>query len=250
MPKNYQSKLIAYPHAFFTRLGGFSNGVYDSLNMSVKRGDNLKNVTKNREVITNFFALPTTALKIANQVHGNATLIIDNLNQDVSSISADAMVTKIPGIVLGVTTADCCPLLLCDPVSAVIAAIHAGHRGAYSGIIQSAIDAMLSMGAKKKNLVASLGPCIASKSYEVDKIFKQRFLSQLNHNEIFFYQTNASYLFDLKAYALHIIKSQGIDQFDKLNIDTYQDPDFFSCRRSYHKGQNEFGVQLSAICIK
>ena len=249
--KYYQSELIPFSHAFFTRLGGVSHGIYDSLNMSIKGIDAIENVTKNKEIIADFFALPLSTLKIADQVHGSNTVIITHPDQDASLTPADAVVTNLPNIILGVKTADCCPLFLCDFGAHTIATVHAGHKGAFSGVIQSAVNAMLSIGAKKQNIIACLGPSIAVESYEVDESFKQRFLMQSLDNKQFFYPKNQSHhLFDLKAYVKYIVLLQGITEFDDMNIDTYKDRDFFSCRRSYHDGQSHFGTQLSAICIK
>ncbi|MDF3047153.1 MAG: polyphenol oxidase [Candidatus Midichloriaceae bacterium] len=251
----FKSKLLdscSIQGKFFTRNGGFSTGRFSSLNFAGKFGD--IHIPKNKEVVAKSFGVESLRIKLVNQVHSNDVVVIDesNANYDLSSTKADAMVTKVPGVVLAVLTADCCPVLLADPVSKIIGCAHAGWKGAFSGVIESTIDAMIAFGANKKSIIAAIGPSISWGSYEVDAAFKIQFLEQSTDNEVFFKPSanQGHYFFNLKAYAKNRATQKGLTQVEDLEIDTYtQSENFFSCRRAYHKGEKGFGNQLSGICL-
>ncbi|MCE2991706.1 MAG: peptidoglycan editing factor PgeF [Candidatus Jidaibacter sp.] len=251
----FKSKLLDHygiQGKFFTRNGGFSTGRFSSLNFAGKFDD--INIPKNKEVVAKSFGVQSAKIKFLNQVHGNDVIVIDstNANSDLSATKADAIVTKIPGVVLAVLTADCCPILFSDPVSKIIGCAHSGWRSAFSGVIESTVDAMLALGADKKSIVAAIGPSISWDSYEVDAAFKMQFLEQSISNQEFFKPSSndGHYFFNLKAYAKNRATQKGIEQMEDLEIDTYSQPEhFFSCRRAYHKGEHGFGNQLSGICL-
>jgi YfiH family protein len=239
-------------HRFFTRNGGFSTGIFSSLNLYGKRGDN---VSRNKEVIAKSFGLSLKSIKTVNQVHTNNVIIIDESNRDLDlgNTEADAMVSKIPDVILGILTADCCPILFADPIAKVIGAAHAGWKGALAGIIKETIIAMEKLGAARHNIRTAIGPAILWDSYEVDSEFRAKFIEQSHKNEKFFKHSkkHGHYMFDLKSYAKQQLLDLNITEIDNLELDTYSmEETFFSCRRAYHRGEGTFGNQMSAICIR
>lgn len=237
-------------HGFFTRGGGVSEGLYASLNVGYGSGDSEASVTTNRARICQALAAPT--LCTAYQIHSDKTVIVDEPWAWQNSPQADALVTNRPGIAIGVLTADCLPILLADSRHRVIAAVHAGWKGAFGGIVESALDAMLSLGAKKETILAAIGPAIAQGSYEVGSEFRERFLEQDDENAIYFIPSARAghYLFDLKSYAKDRLKNAGISQINLLADDTcLQEDTFFSYRRATLRGQTVYGRQLSAIVM-
>ena len=261
-PKFYQSDLLvssSAEHGFFTRLGGVSSGIFESLNIGGRQGDEPSNTVQNKTIIAGSFGLPLSALKLASQVHGNGVAIIDETNSDVdfSAIEADGLVTKLPHIILGINTADCCPLLFLDDRNHIIGIAHAGWRGAFSGIIPATLAAMVKIGADDITAIkVALGPAISQSSYEVDEVFRDRFISQRESNLQFFSSSARHahhYLFDLKAYVKATVVDLGIREFHDVGLDTYaMENEFFSCRRAYHASPNlrKFGVQFSGIVLK
>lgn len=236
-------------HAFFTRKGGQSKGEFASLNFNKKKGDQPLNVEKNKEKVAKFFKLDKKYLKLVNQIHSNITLILNNVDQETEALNADAIVTNIPGVVIGVITADCVPILLADNENNVIAAVHAGWRGALAGALENTVRAMEGLGAKASSIQAVLGPSIRQSVYEVDDAFRTSFISSFSENEAFFIDgiRPGKYFFDLQGYCKLKLKGIGVN-IDDLGVDTYTNPDqFFSCRRTMHLKESSFGCQLSAI---
>lgn len=188
-----------------------------------------------------------------NQIHGAEIVVIDTKekiygNQDLPK--ADALVTNLPNIVIAVITADCAPILFCDEEKNVIAATHAGWRGAKLGVIKSTIDAMKKLGAK--NIKAMIGPMIAQKSYEISKEFFDDFLGEDSGNESFFISGAKpdKYLFDLPAYIEKKLRETGIEKIENLKVDTYEnEKDFFSFRRSTHQKEKDCGRNVSSIML-
>jgi YfiH family protein len=161
------------------------------------------------------------------------------------------MVTDTPNLLLGILTADCAPVLFADHHAVVVGAAHAGWRGALAGVTDATIAAMEQLGAKRDNIHAAVGPCIAQPSYEVDEAFRGRFLQHDAENVRFFVTGPAGKPhFDLEGYVVHRLIAAGIGEVEALNLDTYADPDrFFSFRRATHRGEADYGRQLSAIAI-
>ena len=164
---------------------------------------------------------------------------------------ADAMVTDKPGILLGILTADCAPVLFADSEAGVIGAAHAGWRGALAGVTDSAIAAMEQLGARRDHIRAAVGPCIAQPSYEVDGAFRDRFLADNPDNARFFADgPSGKPHFDLEAYVAHRLIAAGIGEIEALHLDTYAEADrFYSYRRATHRGEADYGRQLSAIAL-
>ncbi len=239
-------------HRFFTRNGGFSTGIFSSLNLYGKKGDD---TSRNKEIIAQSFGLSKEAIKTVNQVHARNVITIDasNLELDLSGFEADAMVTKVPDVILGILTADCCPVLFSDPVAKIIGGAHAGWKSALAGVVDATIEAMEKLGANRLNIKAAIGPAILWDSYEVDGSFKAKFIQQTESNEQFFKasKNQGHYMFNLKGYAHKKLLDAGIMSIDNLELDTYaMEDNFFSCRRAYHRGEEAFGNQMSAICLK
>lgn len=228
-------------HGFFGRLGGVSQGIYTSLNVALNNGDHSTNVIENCKRISN--AMKISHMVTLRQVHKSDVLIVDSTTENGHQM--DAMVSKTPGRLLAIQTADCAPVLLADPVARVIGGIHAGWRSAVAGIVKNTINAMQSLGAKKENITATIGPCIAQKSYEVG----QEVFDAAKRAEFFILSNRAGYyLFDLGGYVLNELKTQGIKNTSVLPLDTYTlEGQYFSCRRSAHRGDPFYGSQLSTI---
>ncbi len=240
-------------HGFFTRQGGHSTGLYDSFNVSLSKGDSPQNTLKNREKIANFFEQPLANICFLKQVHGNAPLVITEPYEAISPPEADALITTIPGLVLSIQTADCVPILLYDPQGPLIAAIHGGWKGLLSGIIERTLEMIQLNSASLQTIIASIGPCIAQDSYEVDQEIFDQFQGQNSDFKSFFRKGNSKekYQFDLQGLAQHKLRQANIQNIDLIPQDTYTNEDLlFSCRRAAHKGEKSFGNQASCIVIK
>lgn len=231
-------------HGFFGRNGGVSTGFCNSLNASFKANDTDANVLENRKRIAN--ALGFESLFTVKQVHENNVLIVDE--NTPKHQEADAMVTKTPGILLAIQTADCAPILLSDPINQVVAGIHAGWRSAVKNIVTATIKTMLELGAELKNISAVIGPCIQQQSFEVGIDVKE----QANCDS-FFKITNKPnhFMFDLPGYLLEQINNAGVGNSESLGLDTYTLRDnYFSFRRSTHENALPCGGQVSCVGIR
>jgi YfiH family protein len=240
--------LDGIPHGFLGRRGGVSTGLVAGLNVGSGSNDDPEAIAENRRrAIAS--VLPGARLASVYQAHtAQARYIAEPWPQDERP-KADAMVTDRPGILLGILTADCAPVLLADRTAGIIGAAHAGWRGAFAGVTDSAIALMEEIGASRGRIAAAIGPCIAPPSYEVDLAFRDRFLDADTENERFF---TSSVIggphFDLPAYVRHRLLAAGIEEVETIHLDTYADPDrFFSFRRATHHGEADYGRQLSLI---
>ncbi|MBI1276270.1 peptidoglycan editing factor PgeF [bacterium] len=238
-------------HGFFGRRGGVSEGVHATLNCALGSQDARPSVLANRALVAQSIGAAPERLITLKQIHSPTCHIIAG-EEDFDTVyysEGDAMVTKLPGIALGILTADCPPVLFADPASGVIGAAHAGWKGAFTGVLLSTIVAMESLGASRHNIRASIGPCIAQSSYEVDDAFRQRFLDQKPTNAQFFTPGKPGHhQFDLKGYNRHQLQTSGIRQIDILPDDTYADEQgYFSFRRTTHRNEPDYGRQLSVI---
>lgn len=242
--------LSGIQHAFFTRKGGVSNGVYQSLNCGSGSADDPELVVENRKRAMQAMGASLDDLRTLYQVHSANVLVLASTKDDTQNQQADAMVTKLPGVVLGVLTADCCPVLFADPQARVIGAAHAGWRGAFSGVLAQTVDTMLNIGADVRNIHAVIGPTIGQPSYEVDQRFYDQFVSEDADYHSFFVkgQSQDRYYFDLPGFVTGILSNMGIRFVSNVGEDTYASPSyFFSWRRNYHEGQQDYGRLLSAI---
>lgn len=234
-------------HGFFTREGGVSTGIYASLNCGMGSGDDKALVQKNRDIATK--KLGVSKLCIAYQIHSANVLIVDK--PFTTPPELDALVTATPGLAVGILTADCAPVLLAEPNANVVAAAHAGWKGALTGVLEATIQTMRSLGAEPEHIVAAIGPSICQQSYEVDGVFHARFMEQDPQNDIYFLPARAGhFLFDLPGYCKDRLANAGIHNINILAHDTYCDENrFFSFRRATHRKETVYGRQLSAISI-
>jgi purine-nucleoside/S-methyl-5'-thioadenosine phosphorylase / adenosine deaminase len=239
-------------HAFFTRRGGVSNGLYASLNCGYASGDEAANVERNRTIAMKRIGLPADRLVTCRQVHSAAAVTVESPWRREAAPKADAMATNVAGVALGVLTADCAPVLLCDPVARVIGAAHAGWRGAYGGVVEAAIEAMERLGAARHRIRAGIGPCIGSASYEVGPEFPQPIVAHDPITAVYFSpaQRAGHFLFDLAGYVEHRLTLAGVPFVEHAPYDTFADEDeFFSYRRARRRNEPAFGLGLSLIVL-
>lgn len=241
-------ELLTTPHGFFGRKGGVSTGVYSSLNCRSARA-NQAECTENRRRVCTALGGDLAKLRILNQQHTNKVITLSDTLPLPDTLTGDALVTNLPGLILGVVTADCAPVLLADKHAGVIAAVHSGWRGTAGGIVGNAVKAMLALGAQAKNIHAVIGPCIAQASYEVGEDVKLG----CGPEAVRFFSPNAKaghYQFNLPGLVLAQLHSAGIERAHWTGHDTYKlEQDYFSCRRAAHKGEPDFGLQLSVISL-
>lgn len=240
-------------HGFFTRNGGVSEGQLASLNCGYSGGDEPEVVATNRERAMKVMGVAPGDLCMVKQVHGKAVHLAREPSLGPSTIEADALVTDRPGLVIGVLSADCAPVLAVDPAARVIGAAHAGWRGAVSGVIEAMILAMVDLGARSDRIAVAIGACIAKASYEVGPDMRQAVERDDPAGLAFFTPIAGSdrLLFDLKAYGLDRLARSGIRNRLVLPNDTLADEErFFSARRSRNRGEERFGLLLSAIALE
>jgi len=245
---NRSALLGDLPHGFLGRSGGVSTGVVSGLNVGLGTGDEPAAVAENRRRAVEAVQ-PGTRLATVYQVHSPDCVIVTEPWPDAMRPHADALVTDRPGLLLGVVTADCAPVLLADPVAGVIGAAHAGWKGAVGGVTDATIVAMEALGAERSRIVAAIGPCIAQSSYEVDAGFRGRFIAEDDANAAYFVAGRPEHFqFDLEGYVAHRLEAAGIGAVDLLGLDTYADADrFFSFRRATHRSEPDYGRQISLI---
>jgi len=244
------TELSPIKHGFFTRRGGVSEGLYASLNCGQGSQDALQAVAENRRRVA--ATLGATALVTAYQVHGADVVTVTKPWQRGDAPKADAMVTATPGIALGILTADCAPILLADAEAGVIGAAHAGWKSAFSGIAGAVVGAMEKLGADRARIRAAIGPSLALSSFEVGAEFRTQFLDKDPANARFFVERPAwpKPHFDLSGFVAGELDAAGICRIDRILHDTYEgEQDFFSYRRACHKGEADYGRQVSAILI-
>ncbi|HEY6916999.1 MAG TPA: peptidoglycan editing factor PgeF [Allosphingosinicella sp.] len=246
-----RSKLLeGTPHGFLGRRGGVSEGACAGLNTGLGSGDDPAAVAENRRRAVAAVA-PGRSLVGVYQTHSATALPVTEPWADHSRPDGDALVTDRPGIALGIVTADCTPILFADPEARVIGAAHAGWKGAFGGIVEATVAEMEKLGAERGRIVAAVGPTIARKSYEVDEAFLRRFAERDPENERFFTQgREGHYQFDLEGYVLSRLAEAGVTRVEALGLDTYSDPGrFYSYRRATHRGEPNYGRQISIIAL-
>ena len=247
-----RSPLLDIPgiaHGFFTRQGGVSQGVFDSLNVSYTKGDDASHVAENRRRIAAHYGLDVHHLSLSSQVHGKEVLEVVNPLPAHRAPKADALVTHMRGVLLGVTSADCCPILLADPEAGLVGAIHAGWRGALEGIIEETLKTFERLGCRRP--LALIGPCIQQESYAVTGEFHKAFLDQSAENAQFFKagKDEYHYLFDLPGFCASRLRDK-VAAYDCIRRDTCAESEmFFSNRRASLAGESTFGLQLSTIVL-
>ena len=244
--------LTGLRHAFYTRRGGVSEGIYNSLNCGLGSGDGREAVIENRRRAMEFLDLPEEALVTNFQIHSPDVVVVDKPWPRDQRPRADALVTRQPGIALGILTADCAPILFADDAAGVIGAAHAGWRGAVLGVAEATVAAMAKLGADVGRIRAAIGPCIAQASYEVGPEFPAPFLSQDKTNERFFRPSRRAghFMFDLSGYLEAGLQAIGVAGIGIVARDTCAETDsFFSYRRTTLNGGKDYGRGLSAIAL-
>ena len=245
------SNLPGVSHGFFTRRGGISTGIYASLNCGPGSKDKAHAVEHNRKRV--MAALGADALNTAYQIHSAEVLVADGpWPTDSPRPRADAIVTATPGLAVGALSADCTPVLFADPDARIVAAAHAGWRGAVKGILTATIDKMIKMGASRSAIRAAIGPCINVDAYEVGHQFKADLLSLSHGNDVFFYDNSKTGIphFDLPGFVAAQLKNHGMTHIERLTTCTWSNPDqFFSYRRSRQNNEPDYGRQISAIVL-
>jgi len=233
-------------HCFFSRKGGFSKGIYKSLNCGKGSKDNQKDVVKNLSLVSQKLSIKKNNLILMNQTHSNKIIEIKKNNLK-RKIDADAMITKVKGLALGVVTADCVPILIYDFNNEVVGCIHAGWKGAISDIIKNTVSKIKDLNSKNK-IFASIGPCIGKKSYEVDSAFYEKFLSESKKNKKYFSnKVKNKKLFNLRKFVADKLIELGV-RIDHVNYDTFSERNnFFSYRRSCKLKQRDYGRCISTI---
>ncbi|MEC7099257.1 MAG: peptidoglycan editing factor PgeF [Pseudomonadota bacterium] len=233
-------------HCFFSRKNGFSKGIYNSLNCGMGSKDKKRNILKNLNFVTKKMNIKKNKLILMHQTHSNKIAVVkkENLNK---KIIADAMITKIKGIFLGVLTADCVPIILYDANNKIIGCIHAGWKGAFSDIIKKTINKIKKINTNNK-IYACIGPCIGKKSYEVDLIFYKKFINKSYQNKKYFMKkNNRKKLFNLRRFVADKLVKHNV-KLDHINRDTYvEKSNFFSFRRSCKLQQKDYGRCISVI---
>lgn len=240
----------AIRHAFLSRAGGVSEGIYAGLNCGLGSDDQTESVTENRARAARTVGTEPGNLRTLYQIH-SATVVDADEGWTQSPPEADALVCTRPGIAIGVLAADCAPVLLVDPDARVIAAAHAGWRGAVDGVIEATVVAMEQRGAERGRIRAAVGPCIGPASYEVGPEFPEPFLRQDPANATFFADrpNTDRLLFDLPGFVRRCLARAGVDRAAATGQDTYSNHDFFSYRRSCHRNEPDYGRNLSLIVL-
>lgn len=239
-------------HAFFGRTGGVSEGLYSSLNCGPGSGDDRERVIENRRRAMQALSPADAKLVTLYQVHGRDAVIVCDPWEMGHAPKSDAMATNVPGIALGILTADCAPILLADAEARVVGAAHAGWKGAAAGVIESAVEAMERLGARRDRLVAAIGPSISQPSYEVGDELRTMLGQTCSDNEEFFTLSSREghWQFDLSGFAQTQLKRARIENTLAFPACTYlQVSDFFSYRRATHRGEPDYGRQLSAVML-
>jgi YfiH family protein len=239
-------------HAFFSREGGVSCGIYGSLNAGIGSNDDPADVAENRRRMAEQMGVQPSHFLTVHQTHSPNVVVATAPWDNGSRPMADAIVTRIAGLAVGASAADCGPILLVDPNARVIGAAHAGWKGALTGVLESAIDAMEKLGAERNGMIAAIGPLIRQPSYEVGAEFVERFIDADTENALFFMPSvRAGHsMFDLAGFIRQRLENAGVLMIDDIGIDTYTDENFFSYRRSVHRKEPDYGRHVHAIVLE
>jgi YfiH family protein len=243
------ASLSGVAHGFLGREGGVSGGILQGLNVGLGSGDDRAAIAENRRRAVES-VLPGAQLATLHQVHSADAIAVTAPFADDARPHADALVTDRPGLLLGILTADCTPVLLADVDAGVVGAAHAGWKGAIGGVTDAVIARMEALGADRRRIAAAIGPCIARASYEIDEGFFRRFLEADPENERFFSSGARAdhHQFDLEAYVAARLAAAGVGRVECLGLDTYADERrFYSFRRATHRGEPDYGRQIALI---
>lgn len=244
------ASLSDVPHGFAGRRGGVSTGVHAGLNVGLGSADERQAVLHNRDLARDAL-LPGAALVTVRQVHSADVVTVTGPIDEAERPAADAMVTDRPGLILGILTADCVPVLLADRKAGVVGAAHAGWKGAIAGVTDNTLASMEKLGARRDQISAAIGPCIGRTSYEVTSDFARHFEERDAENSRFFSTGREGHCqFDIAAYVAARLAIAGVGRVEMMDEDTYSQPDrFYSYRRSCHRDEASYGRQISMIAV-
>jgi YfiH family protein len=246
------SALPEIRHGFFTRDGGVSDGIYKSLNGGVGSNDDPAKVAENRARMAAALGVAPDHFLTAYQIHSPDVVVAETPWTQATRPRADAIVTRVPGLAIGISTADCGPVLFADPEARVVGAAHAGWRGALAGVIEATVAAMEKLGAKRARIVAAIGPLIRQPNYEVGGDLLESFVSADASNARFFLPAarEGHQQFDLAGYIAARLTQAGIAHSEDMGRCTYAEPElFYSYRRSTHRGEADYGRHINAIAL-
>ena len=248
----YSKKLKKFKkinHCFFSKRDGFSKGIYKSLNCGNGSRDNKKSIYKNLALVSKKMKINKNKLLLMHQTHSNKVIVVNKKNQQQKIFRSDAIITKLSGYGLGVVTADCVPVILYDAKNDIVGCIHAGWKGATSGIIENTLKKFKKLNFNNK-IYASIGPCIGKKSYEVDLNFYKNFMSKSKKNSLYFvYKNKKKKLFNLRKYVNDKLLKLNV-KLDHVNYDTFKESSyFFSYRRSQKLHESDYGRCISIISL-
>ena len=244
------SNIKTIKHGFFSRTGGKSKKIYKSLNCGPGSKDNPSDVKKNLQIVKKKIKSTAKNIFLLHQIHSNKFVYIDKKSKFLSKPKADAVITNQKNTPIGVLTADCVPILICDKRKNFVAAIHAGWKGAYKDIISKVINFLIKKGSNPKNITAAIGPAISFKNYEVKQDFKRKFIKKDKKNYIFFKNKKNRLYFDLTKYIYSSLKTIKIKNIDILRIDTFDKTNkFFSARRALKLNHDDYGRNISIIML-
>ena len=242
----------AIRHAFFTREGGVSDGIYQSLNGGIGSNDVPENVKENRARMAQALGVAPTHFVSCYQIHSPDVIVATAPWTRENAPRADAIVTRTPGLAIGVSTADCGPVLFADGEAKVVGAAHAGWKGALTGVVEATIAAMEKLGASRGNISAAIGPLIRQPNYEVGAEFVERFMVTDKNNARYFIPSKRAdhAMFDLPGFIKSRLEAAEIKSVEDLGLCTYAEPDrFFSYRRTTHRGEPDYGRHVNAIAL-
>ena len=244
------TKIKNLKHGFFNSIGGKSKNIYKSLNCGPGSKDLSSKVKKNLQIVKKKINKSVKDIFLLHQVHSNKFIYIDEKYRLKIKPKADAIITDQKNLPIAVLTADCAPILICDNKKNMIAAIHAGWKGAHKGIIKKVIKFMIKKGCKLENITAVVGPCIAVENYEIKQDFIKKFLKKDIKNKIFFKKIRNKNYFNLNKYIYSQLKNLKVKNIDVINKDTFNAKNnFFSARRSISRNENDYGRNISIIMI-
>ena len=243
-------KIKSIKHGFFNSVGGHSKNIYKSLNCGYGSLDNKTNVKKNLQIVRKKISNKAKNILLLNQIHSNKFIFIGKKYNNNNKPKADAIITDQRNLPIAILTADCAPILIYDDKIKMIAAIHAGWKGAFKGIVSKVIKFMIKKGCKLENITAAIGPSISQKNYEVKQDFKRKFIKKDKKNYIFFKNKKNRLYFDLTKYIYVSLKTIKIKNIDILRIDTFDKTNkFFSARRALRLNHDDYGRNISIIML-
>ena len=243
-------KIKNIKHGFFNKTGGKSKKIYSTLNCGPGSKDDPSNVKKNLNIVLKKISKTAKSIFLLHQIHSNKIVYIDKKKISKSKPKADAVITNQQNLPLGILTADCVPILICDKKKNLIAAIHAGWKGAYKDIISKVINFMIKKGSDPINIIAAIGPAISLTNYEVKENFKKKFIKKDKKNRRFFKIKYKKLYFDLPGYVKSCLLKNKIKNIESINIDTFNvKNNFFSARRALRLNHDDYGRNISIIML-